>query len=243
MKKVLFIFFIILLIPQTTLAVSEDRNENTTKKINSVDQIKNKVASRVAELKLVEKRGIVGIVESVDNNQIRINDLNGKTRIIDVDELTKFSSSDSDNFDISYISKGTKISTIGLYNKESERLLARFVNEINIPIFLAGVISDKNNYEFTLELITEDGKNYNIDIENTTKSYSISGEELENTGFSKMDLLKNALVFGFKDPKNENRISATKIIVFPQLPHNPKIVITNKSSTKFSKTVSPSPTP
>ena len=103
---------------------------------DKVDALKDKVASRVAQLNLVERRGIIGIVEDVSDTQITIIDLNDKTRIIDVDELTKFSSEDDNSFGISDIKKGSKISALGLYNKESRRLLARFVNEKNIPLFI-----------------------------------------------------------------------------------------------------------
>jgi Rad3-related DNA helicase len=244
MKKLFLVLIVILFLPQTSFAQTNNTDgARSSKKINSIDQIKNKVASRVAELRLVEKRGIVGMVENADNNEIRLSDLNGKTRIIDVDELTKFSSQESDSYDISDISKGSKISVIGLYNKESERLLARFVNEISIPVFLSGVISDKNDEESSIKLKTEDDKQYDVDIEKTTKSFSFTNKDLEKIGFSEIETLKNIIVLGFTDPKNNNRISASKIIVFPNLPQNPKIIIDNKQNLKPSKTTSPSPTP
>jgi hypothetical protein len=245
MKKI-FILFIFLLMLSTSITFAqndENKDSETAKKINSIDQIKDKVASRVAELKLVEKRGIVGIVESIKGNQIRITDLNNNTRTIDVDELTKFSSSENSSFDLSDIAKGSKISAIGLYNKESERLLARFVNEISIPEFISGVLSNKNEDDYTINLVTEGGKKYILDIEKTTKSYFLAGEELQTAGFSKFQSSQNATIIGFIDPKDENKISVSKIIIFPDLPKNPKISIENESHSKTDTPTSPSPTP
>lgn len=247
MKKIfLLLILLILLSPSISLAqtpsITPNEEEIETEALDSkdekVDQIKDKVASRVAQLKLVEKRGVVGIVESVNDNEIRINDLNDKTRIIEVDELTKYSSEEN-SFDLTDIQKGTKISAIGLYNKDSEKLLARFVNEISIPIFLNGVISDKDDKEFTVTLSTIDEKKYTVDVERITKSFSFSDGELETTGFAKLETLKNALVIGYVDPKDENRISATRIIVFPDVPKNPGIEIDTPEPSKAS----PSPTP
>lgn len=247
MKKIFLIIIVlaILILPGYSFAQTPKPTQNDNTDIeelgNKVDLIKDKVASRVAELKLVEKRGMVGVVESVSGNEIRINDLNDKTRIIDVDELTKFSSNEG-AFDISEIEKGTKISAIGLYNKDSEKLLARFVNEISIPLFLNGVISDKDNENFTITLSTEDEKDYLIDIESVTKSFSFSNGELETVGFTKMPTMRNALVIGYQNPKDENRITANRIIIFPDVPKNPRIAI-KEISVSPTESISASPTP
>ena len=245
MKKLFILLaFLFILLPSTGFAQTEnDDVTETTKKTTNIDQIKDKVASRVAELKLVEKRGIVGIVESVKGNQIRITDLNENTRIIDVDELTKFSSSDNNNFDLSDISKGSKISAIGLYNKESERLLARFVNEISIPEFISGVINNINDDDFTINLTTQKGKKYILDIEKTTKSYLLTNGDLETAGFSDYQSQQNAIIIGFKDPKDENKLSVSKIVILPILSKNPKANVQKTSDAKDISNSSPSPTP
>ncbi len=205
-------------------------------KINDkVDELKDKVASRVAQLRLVERRGIVGMVESVSDTQITVTDLNGKTRIIDVDELTKFSSEDDNSFGISDIKKGGVLSTLGLYNKESRRLLARFVNEIEIPLFLVGVISEKDGKSFTVTLSTEDGTNYIVDIERVTKTFVYDEGELTASGFSKIERRENAIILGFEDAKEKNRLTASRIITFPNIPNNPKIPIIEED-TKSSPT-------
>jgi hypothetical protein len=187
MIKVLFVLLILLLIkPTVSFALTASPTANPTNSMDKIDQIKDKVTSKVAKLKLVEKRGIVGTVDSVQGSEIKINDLNDNERIIDVDELTKFSSDNNPDFDISNIKKGTKISVIGLYNKDSDRLLARFINETSIPLFLNGVISDKDKDNFTITLSTEDEKKYTVDIENITKTFSFSDGQLQTYGFTKM---------------------------------------------------------
>lgn len=197
---------------------------------DKVDALKDKVASRVAELNLIERRGIIGVVEDASDTQITVTDLNNKTRIIDVDELTKFSSEDDNSFGISDIEKGSRISALGLYNKESHRLLARFVNEKNIPLFLHGIISKTNEEEFTVTLLTEDGKEYLVDVEKITKSFSYNDGELETSGFSKIELMQNSIVIGFLDPKENNRLTASRIITFPDLPKNPRIQVVDNET-------------
>lgn len=233
MKKILILTFFILIFS------SIEANAQSETKIDSkINDLKDKVASRVAELNLVQRKGIIGIVEAVKGNQITITDIKGNTRIIDADEITKFSSSEDDKYDLSNIKKGSKISALGLYNKESERLLARFINEISVPLFLTGIITDKNQEVFTITLITEDTKSYIVDIENISKTYSFSEGELNDIGFTKINNLENAVVVGFVNPKDEYRITASKIITFPGTPKNPKIDLKN-----ITHAPSPSPTP
>jgi len=241
MEKLFFIIFIVfLLMPsysfgQTTAPTNKIPTSDENDKIsNQIDELKNKVASRVAQLKLVEKRGIIGVVQSATDTRITINDLKDKTRIIDVDELTKFSSNDNVSYGISDIKKGAKISVLGLYNKESERILARFINEVTIPLSIQGVITKKDSENFTLTLAIEDGTTYLIDIERVTKSFAYNNGDLETVGFTKIDTMKNAVVLGYPDPKEKNRITVSKIIIFPDTPKNPKIPIIEED---------PSPTP
>lgn len=229
-KLVLISLLVFLFLPTSSFAqTSTPRNSAPTEengKINTqIDDLKNRVASRVAQLKLVEKRGVIGVVQSATDTRITINDLNDRTRIIDVDELTKFSSSNNSSYGISDIKKGSKISILGLYNKESKRILARFVNEVTIPLFLQGVITKKDSANFTLTLAIEDGTTYLIDIERVTKSFAYKDGDLETFGFTKFEPMRNVIIIGFPDPKEKNRITAGKIIVFPDSPKNPKIPI------------------
>ena len=59
----------------------------SSKKIN---ELKERIASRVAELNLVEKRGILGTIASISGTKITLNDTQNRARIIDTDEITEF---------------------------------------------------------------------------------------------------------------------------------------------------------
>lgn len=245
MKKITIISILLLFLitpafsfAQTPSEEPEEKDPTPTSKFESkIDVIKNKVASKVAELNLVDKRGFIGTVESINGNLITINDLNNKTRIIEVDELTKFNSENNDDFELSDIKKGTKIGSAGLYNKESRKLLARFVNEISIPLFLQGVLSEKDEKNYTLKITTDDSKTYLVDIENITKSFEFNDGELNSAGFSDMKNMQNALIVGFPDKNEEGRITASKIVIFPDLPKNPRIKVTSTEPA----TASPAP--
>lgn len=183
-----------------------------------VDDLKNKIASKVAELKLVERRGIIGTVTDSSDTQITVTDVTGNTRFIDVDELTKFFSSNSKSFGISDIKNGMTIGTIGLYNKQSRRILAREVNELSpLPKVIFGGIGviDKDNFEITV--VKENGQKEVLEVEDITKTYSYSNNTLNKSGFSKLEETQTIIAVGVLDKQDPNKILATRIIILPEI--------------------------
>ncbi len=235
MKKILWLLVIgywLLVIAPLALAVSPTPtgpNPTPTKDPNAISQqinnLQERIASRVAQLKLVEHRGIIGTVTDVTQTQITITDIQGNTRFIDVDEITKFSNpSAKGTFGISDIQKGQTVGILGLYNKESRRLLGRFVDVLTLPVYYSGatVATDKTN--FTVDIVTVDQQTFTVDIQDITKTLSYTtSTNLVKSGFSKLTTGERIITIGFPDVKDSKKILATRVIFFPDLPINPSI--------------------
>ncbi|MDP2585738.1 MAG: hypothetical protein Q8P29_02555 [Candidatus Levybacteria bacterium] len=198
------------------------------------DQLITNIASRVAQLKLVEKRGIIGTVNDVTNTQITITDFQNNTRFVDVDELTKFSNpAVKGAFGISDITKDSTVGILGLYNKESRRILARFVNVTTIPTIIHGGVSVIDNENFSINIATEEGKQTTVEVENLTRTYSYTQkDDYIRSGFSKIKVNFNIIAIGVLDKKDKDRLIATRIIFFPEIPSSPKV---NSSLEKVQK--------
>lgn len=239
----LFVSPALALTPTPTHSIASSPTISVSEKVNQqINQLKEKIASKVSELNLVEKRGIIGEVTNVSSNQITLTDVNGKTRYIDVDEITKFSSPNvKGSFGLSDITKGTKVSVLGLYNKESKRILGRFVDISIDPTFLTGEISNLDKTNFVLTITTQDNQQKKIDIETNSKiyEYTNAGGQVKY-GFSKMNIGDRSLVVGFPDKKNPSLLVASRIIDFVELPKNPQISIP-ASAPAASVTTAPSP--
>lgn len=189
------------------------------KQVDTIEKIKDLVASKVAELKLVDKRGILGTVKSTTNTQIVIENNNKTQVMIDIDELTKFDSSEKDSFGISDVKEGDFLSFLGLYNKDSKRLLARFISYAsNVPVNIEAVIIEKNTKEFTLEVVDTFGKKSIINVESSTKTNVYQDGETVKSGFTKVSEGERIIVAGFADKKEKDVINASRIIHFPDLP-------------------------
>jgi hypothetical protein len=211
-KSSLFLLIVncYLLLVGVTYAATPSATDNQIK-----DQLIENIASRVAELKLVEKRGIIGVVTDVSNTQITISDVQDKTRFIDVDELTKFSSpSAKGSLGISDITKGTSIGALGLYNKESRRLLARFVNAITLPKFIYAKVDSIDSKNIMLNTTTEDKKSLIVDIQTSTRiSLHNKSAGITRSTFSKISNADDIIAIGFSIASNENMMAASRIIV------------------------------
>lgn len=202
----------------------------TGEKTKIINDLKERLASTVAQMKLVEKRGVVGTVSNVSDTQITITDFQDNIRFINVDEITKFASPEAKgSFGISDITKGSQLGILGLYNKQSRRILARFVDAVTFPKSVHGVVAQSNGEDYSLEVITQDGPK-TIDIEKTTKTYVYTKDDgVLKSGFSKIKEGQNIIATGFFDIKNKEHLIATRIIFFPEIPKNPKISIPEKA--------------
>jgi hypothetical protein len=186
-----------------------------------LEKLGNEIASKTAQLNLVEKRGIIGTVTDSSNAQITLTDTNNNTRFVDVDELTKFSSDANSTFGISDVKKGMTLGVLGLYNKQSRRILARDVDVMSaFPTIIFGEVSaiDKTNYELTV--VKANGGKVVVEIQDVTKSETFTAGSLTKSGFSKVQAMQTISVTGFPDKQDPNKLSASEIITLPDVQLN-----------------------
>lgn len=240
--SILFSTFLFTAPVQAQAPTKAETNDPVSEKLDEqINELKEKIASRVSELDLVEKRGIIGTVEEVESNQITLQDVDGDTRFVDVDEITKFSSSDSKaNFGISDLKAGVKISVLGNYNKQSKRILARFVETHVVPTRYSGNITkiDAKNFQITLKVA--EAKEVKIDIDTTTDAYAYTKEAgLVQYGFSKLADGDRVIVLGYPDQDDADLLVASRLIDFINIPSNPRIDTAEPTTAQEQVTIAP----
>lgn len=222
-----------------TKSVTKTPTPTPNKQDLQIEKIKDLVASRVAELKLVDKRGFIGKVKSTSNTQIIITS-NGNEQNIDIDELTKFDNANKSDFGISDIKKDDLISAIGLYNKQTEKLLARFIEiASNIPQNILGVVVEKNSSDYTIVVATPDGKKITVNIDSSTKTSLYEDSDTQKSGFTKIESGERVLVVGFFDKTNKEDLNASRIVRLPGL----KVPEELKKMAGSTSSKTPTPTP
>lgn len=223
MKKNILFSLLVILIAITVLTknVADAATPTPTSTTTLLEQVANEIASKTAQLNLVEKRGIVGTVTDSSGTQITLSDINGNVRFIDVDELTKFSSPSSNSYGLSDVTKGTVLGVLGLYNKQSRRILARDINvKAAFPNVIYGTITqiDKTNYELTIA--KQNKQKVVAEIQDVTRTNTFLSGTLAKSGFSKILTPETVMAIGLTDKQDPNKILTTNIILLPDIQTN-----------------------
>lgn len=224
---ILLLFLLSLVVTDSAYAQTETITPTPTKAAsnNILNDLKDKIASRVAQLNLVQKKGVIGTIDTVSGTQITVTDIHDNAAIIDVDELTKFSSpSAKSSFGFSDLTKGTTIDVLGLYNKQSKHVLARFVSVITRNYYIFGQIASIDADNFIVNVISPDNKLTPVDIETITKINTYT-DVLEKSSFSKLEVGKQIVVVGYHNMNNPRQILALRVTIFPNVASNPRIIL------------------
>lgn len=227
MKRQLLIATLIASLAMTGQAYAATTTPTTDPALNNqINTLKNKIASQVAQLNLVEKRGVIGTIQQVSANQMALIDTNGNTQYVDLDEITKFSSAASSSFGLSDLKKGMLVSVLGIYNKESQRILARFVDTETVPTRYYGEIAAIDGKNFAITVATDDQKMAKVEIDTTSTVYSYTnGSDLTRYGFSKLTVGDRVAVIGYPDKKDATMLIADRMIDYLNAPKNPNITM------------------
>ncbi len=229
--SLLFLIFPVPAYAATPTATSSPTVKPTSIIDSKVSELKERIATQVARLDIIKKRGVVGAVTDSSNNQLLIEDLKGSKRFVDVDELTKFQDGGLKQIGISDFKKGDQIEIIGLYNTESRRILARFIKKRTTSLVkLVGEITDIDNKNFILE-VSQNGNSINIEIEAITKTQEWTKDEgFTKSGFSKIAVGEKIVAVGAM--RGKDTMIASRILLLPEVSPNIK-----------KNTPSPSPKP
>jgi hypothetical protein len=185
-----------------------------------IQQLKDKIANKVSEIRKQNNKAISGFVLSIDGNTMKLSNEGEVNQVKFDDTLTKvfkvlgttkkeIKSEDISNNDYA-IASGVV----------SDNIITANVVLIDENFLVdSGKISEINKDSYNIKVLTSDKKTYSLDIETTTKQYMINIKTLllETIGFSK---LKEGDTVHFVVKKTgtekDNNYSATKILIVPQ---------------------------
>ena len=195
--------------------------QGTNSELEEIQNFKEKLASKVAELQKKEDKALSGFlmlkkdktltIETTDNEQfsVELDDLLTKYFQVNVTALKEITLDDFEVDDYIIITgpiSGKVITANNVYKDEN------FTSA-------SGIVSDTGQGDFALQVVTLENETLTIDIETATKRkiLNIKTLKLEDVGFSKIKT-GDVLHFFYKkiSNKDEKKYSATKILVIPQ---------------------------
>jgi hypothetical protein len=186
-----------------------------------VQDLKDKVANKVAELRQKDRKAVSGIISGVKGTTISIKSSDDVEYEIKIDDtLTKYYQVTSSKKEIKLtdLKKDDYIIVTGPILDKS--VTANTIYRDEQYIIKSGKITEVNKDDYYVKVITPTKDNYTLDIENRTIQYLMDIKTLDQNkvGFSKF---KEGDVVHFIAKRTgketeANRYSAEKIIIIPQ---------------------------
>ena len=233
----IFLALVIMMTPmfnanaQTNTVSPSEIFSSPTKSIEDkeIQTLKEKIATKVAELREKNSKAISGIVQEINSAKtvIKVKTWREEYFEVKVDpDLTKFyqiSGNQKKEVKSVAVKKGSYIIVTGLIKDKSVE--ANFIYLDELFIVGLGKVTEVNKEDFFISAITTDKENYTLDVESFTKQQmlNIKSLNIENVGFSK---IKEGDTIHFVIKKTEsnlaitakelNRFSTQKILIIPQ---------------------------
>ena len=204
-----------------TFALNKTDDDSAEKKNQrEVEILKEKIASKVAELRQQSGQAFSGRIIEINKGEIEIRNHNDeKKKVFTDDLLTKYYSIKNNRkkeINFSDLKKDNYIVVTGVQNDKGIIANMIFVDEKYLLDF--GKIMEKDKDNYWLKVVTLTNETVILNVEVFTKQWllNIKSLELEKTGFSKIKE-GDMIHFVAKDEKNKNnRLSAQKIVIIPQ---------------------------
>lgn len=186
----------------------------TTKKI---EDLKDRLATKVAELRQTSRRALYGTVKSTSITSFVVETKTKDVKIEMLDEIKviQYLKGKRTSLTTDDIAKGDLVTVFGEHDATLDLLKANIVFiQSTDPARVSGVVTARDDQEFTLTMTTPQNQTYTIDIEKATKTLAWNRlkKEIVKSGFSKIAVGATVHIVGFPVPKKENRISADRIL-------------------------------
>ncbi len=213
MKWFISIIVVLLTLAPSAFAVTSTPSATAQK----IEDLKDRLATKVAELRQTSRKAIFGTVKSTSLTSFVVETKTKDVKIELTDDLNviQYLKGKRTTLTTENIAKGDTVAVFGDYDTTLDLLKAAVVFiQGAIPERVNGTVASRNDKEFTLTIISPQGQSFTIDIEKATKTLGWDREkkELVKSGFSKIATDASVHVVGTLVPKQERRISATRIV-------------------------------
>ena len=195
----------------------QQKDKDLIDKLKQIEIFKEKIATKVAEVRLSDKAVLAGELKSVSGNLINLQTTLGEKTFTFSEDTLVFKIEDGlkkeakkDDLKI-----GSTLSAFGNLNENKDTFLAKFIYLENQPVRLTGIITDINKSAFTFSVKNKEG-DLIIDYEKYSKITvydKVKGSQ--KSGFSKLKIGETVFIMAQKNPNENNRYSALRIINLP----------------------------
>lgn len=202
---------------EATQEIKIEKESTDTPKI--IQNLKDKIATKVSELRSSNKRIIKGIIEAIEGDEVKITDPQKQNYNLTIDDL-------SDNlFKIDKLGKKTKIekddikinSNVIAYGSlvENSLTLSKLYIYDVVSVFTGHI--QKVNSDYSIDVVSKNGQSKIFDIESYTKQKIFDKQNMKfnESGFSKFKE-GDYVIVDFQSTKDTSRSAALRVLLIPQ---------------------------
>ena len=216
---ILLLATVLLLVSRVSAATptpTEKEATGTPTPTSKIDDLKERLATKVAELRQTQRKAIYGTVKAVSVSTFTVETDNKELKIDLTDEISVFQTLKGKRAELTIedITKDDVVTVFGEYDTGLDLLRAKVVVIQSKPLTrVTGTVSEIDREEFTVTITTSGGQEYIVDIEKTTNALAFDRTKgLVKGGFSKLETGRTVNVVGTAVAKQDNRISAARLI-------------------------------
>ncbi len=227
MKKISIIAICFFVLAGAVSAASPTPKEATvsavtpTVKSAQIDDLKERLATKVAELRTSQKKAIAGTVKSVSVSTVTVETTTNEIKLELTDDIKviQFIKGKRTTLSTDDLAKDDSVVVFGDYDSSLDLLKAKVIFiQSALPKHVSGLITEVDKTEFTVTIKSFDDSATVVDIEKYTvvNGYT-KGVGLAKSGFTKLTTGETVAVTGTPNAKIDNRMSALRIVTIGNL--------------------------
>lgn len=207
----LFIIALIFVNISTTLVYAVDSTKSATKTttatssadMEKIQSLKNKLATKVAELRENQTRGFSGEIAALSKSTFTLVTKNGEVKIrLSDDTLIYKLGNQKTEGSIKDLKNTLMVSTLGIYDSEAKQQTANIILIQDSFKYFSGNVTEVNKTSATITIKTVNGETQTLDYEKTTASDEYADKSVKKSGLSRIN--KEDFIQSWTSPKEDD---------------------------------------
>lgn len=227
-KKFLLFGVLLMSVIVTTYVLAQEDNsqESTTAAtISPVDNekikaLKEKLATKVAELRENQTRGFYGEIASLNKTSFTLATTSGeiKVRISEDTLVFKFVKGKKTPAKITDLKNNLSASVLGIYESDLNQLTAKIIFLETLPKFLSGKVAEIDKNKAVITITRKNGDKTSLDYEKSTLSfeYKASDESIAKSGLSRLSESDLLYVWGLPSEDDIQKFQLIRLLRIPK---------------------------
>lgn len=183
-------------------------------KLKKIETLKEKIATKVAEIREKDKAALYGNISKIDKNTLTITTSHGDQIVTYSDDTVFYSIKNGTRSDMKpgALKEKDSLTTFGYLDSGNTNLSAKYIYVEIHPVKISGKVSDLDKSNYTVSVKTKQG-NLTVDYETFSKTYifDTNKKKFVPGGFSKIKVADTVHIIADPNPKDQTKFTARKI--------------------------------